>query len=550
MKKIFLLSIIFLFLLISISYAEINISGCPSNLFNTSNMIITECSPDPLADQRNCSKLIDFNLTFADNVWQTELASPIPPNDGIAVLEPATSGETISFSTFEMYIVPHPTDPQNPPRDFTLEAFKNGVWETILNITNFYNDTESCRGADSTIGLGVSNPLCNSYPVTVFDAEKIRLNVTEVECAPPCSNQHLIISEIMACGTPVEACEFPLLFCDRFNYIAPISTRGWLAQEGGGIINTSFTPIDETLLLQGTNRLFPSHLTDAFPTSYRPDSGTAFTQHFMSPVFSTEFELTISNETDNEFRYASYEKQFRTAYILRGLVNNDGNITWFFANQTQPSLTWETICENCSQAGELLTLKINSFFAQRDEFPFNSSVDVDTTTLYVNGKDLGSINIFLSPVNFIAQYDIIKIEDANFTVDDYFVMVGTDKLTATHTNYYNDIFDNRSVIVTDYGGGTGDFAEAVSTIWDDMGLKSAASKIMTGIFLMFFLALIMFGVSMKSGNPVSARVIMIIELFFMIFLTYIKLLPLWIPFVVVIVTAVLGGLAIKMGTET
>ena len=129
-------------------------------------------------------------------------------------------------------------------------------------------------------------------------------------------------------------------------------------------------------------------------------------------------------------------------------------------------------------------------------------------------------------------------------------MVGTDKDVSNFDGYFTDFFDNRSDEITAYEGGTGDMAEAISTIWDDFGLKSQASKIMAGLFLMFLLAIVMFGLALSQHIQLSPAVLIVVQLFFMILLTYIKLLPIWLPFVVIIVTAGIGAVVFKMGTAT
>lgn len=368
---------------------------------------------------------------------------------------------------------------------------------------------------------------------------------------------------IIICGgestAPVIKCDFPSLFCDDFNYDVPMAQRNWIIQLGGGVVNNSFIPINNKLTLTNTQNIFPYHETDAFETSYRPDSGSIFTRHIYSPIFSSEFTLVFHNETDNEFFYTASEKQTITAYSIKADTivkennsNASGNMNWYYLNQTQPSTQWVILCGNCTLTDNNISIKINSLFQQREVYPFNSSIDDDEIRIYADGVLIGIIEDYLDDrTTYLSQYEFGKLSDGNYTIDNYYVMAGTDKDVSTFEQYFTDFFINDTAEEIILGSGeSGDMATALGTIWDDMGLKSTGSRVMSGLFLMFFLALIMFGMAMKMGQPLSATVLIIVELFFMILLTYVKLLPIWLPFVIVLVAAGIGAAAIKMGTQT
>jgi hypothetical protein len=353
-------------------------------------------------------------------------------------------------------------------------------------------------------------------------------------------------------------CNFPSLFCDDFNYVSAMSGQGWLVQLGAGQINDSFTPVDNRLQLTTSQFISPYHETEAFETSYRPDSGSRFTKHIHSPIFSSQFYLNITNQTDGGFKYAAYQIQNIPAYIIKGEVdtvgNSSGNVNWFYVNETQPSVVWKNLCSNCTLTRDNVFIKINSLFTHREEFPFNSSISDDEILVYADNVLIGTIENYIdSRTLYISQYEFIKEDDYEFFVDDYYVMVGTDITTPTFEQYYEDYFIDTDVIneTIDYGQeGTGDMAEALATIWDDMGLLSIASRIMTGLFLMFLLALIMFGMALKTDHPLSPAVLIVVEMFFMVLLVYIKLLPIWLPFVIVLIAAGIGAAVIKLGTQT
>jgi len=363
------------------------------------------------------------------------------------------------------------------------------------------------------------------------------------------------------------SCDFPTLFCDDFNYDVPLmsnTNNRWFIQLGGGSMNATFTPTDNELQLINPQKFMSAyHETDVFDTSYQPDSGSAFTRHFYSPVFSSEFLLDFANTTnsDNIFEYASYEKQTIVAYIIKAeidrnttddyLGNTSGDMNWYFANQTQPSVTWDLICGNCTSTDIPTVIKINSLFQQRDNFPFNSSIEDDEIRIYADGVLIGTVEDYLDArTEYIMQYEIIKFDVGNFTIDDYYIMVGTDKDVSTFEQYYTDFFINETVEEVILGTGeTGDMATALGTIWDDFGLKSVASRLMAGMFLLFLLAIVMFGASISMHTHLSPTVLIVVELFFIILLTYIKLLPIWLPFVIVLIGAGVGAIVFKMGTS-
>lgn len=358
-----------------------------------------------------------------------------------------------------------------------------------------------------------------------------------------------------------QSCDFPTLFCDNFDYNIPLMSNTenrWLIQLGAGQMNNTFAPIDNKLALTNLQNIFPFHATEPFDVSYRPDSGSRFTKHFLSPVFSSEFTLNFANVSDNQFFYSAFELQFKTAYSIKaeistdGVGNSSGNMNWFYLNESQPSTNWKTLCFNCTNAEDDIFIKINSFFQQREDFPFNSSVDDDEIRIFANNILLGTIEDYLDPrVIGLKQYEFGKLSNSNYTIDDYFVMVGTDTQTSTFEQYFTDKFINDTVLIDDVPDGEiGDMAVAINTIWDDMGLQSVASKLTAGLFLMFFLAMLMVGMAFKTNHPISARVIIVVELFFMILLVFVKLLPIWLPFVIVIIAAGIGAFVAKLGTQT
>lgn len=353
------------------------------------------------------------------------------------------------------------------------------------------------------------------------------------------------------------ACDFPSLFCDDFNYITSMqSTKGWFVRNNDRSLDSAFTPISNELnLRQGSTFKAPSHTTGTFPVDYRTTATTRRITSKFSPIFSTEFELNFANNTNNVLEFEASSEENQGGYVIRSEVNNNGNASgnmdWFYLNNSASGLEYIKLCGNCTLTETDLNIKINTFFSHRAIFPFNATIPQDTINVYSNNILLGTFNTFITTTDYLGFYAITKFSRANFTIDNYVVMAGVDKNVDLSILGFLPLFDEETIEDTFIEGtGTGDMADALNTIWDDMGLQSVTSKLMAGMFLMFFLALLMVGMAFKTNHPISARVIIIVELFFMILLVFVKLLPIWLPFILVIIAAGIGAVVVKLGTQT
>jgi len=130
-------------------------------------------------------------------------------------------------------------------------------------------------------------------------------------------------------------------------------------------------------------------------------------------------------------------------------------------------------------------------------------------------------------------------------------MIGTDKDTNTIDQYYTDLYINTTDDDFLLGEGeSGDLATAISSIWDDMGLRSLASRIITGLFLMFMLGIFYVGGSLSVKMHPSGIVLGILEILLLILLAYIGLLPYWILWVLVFVSALIGMITFVMMSKS
>ena len=241
-------------------------------------------------------------------------------------------------------------------------------------------------------------------------------------------------------GAGTSYCPAPLLFCDNFNYDEPMTDMNWIVYDSGLSVDDEFNPTDDELLLNQSYTYYqPYHETGAFPTSYVTSESTAITESFRSPVFSSEFDLKIYDYTAtsliNCFAYQTFSPASESVYSIAICPNE--SIYYYQSDD------YVNLCDSCFTKNIYHTIKINSFFAQEKFNPYNSSIPNNHVSLYVDDVLKGNSFNFINNESYALQkYSIIKNYNSNFSIDNYFVMVGTDKYTDTSIYYYENIFDN------------------------------------------------------------------------------------------------------------
>lgn len=343
----------------------------------------------------------------------------------------------------------------------------------------------------------------------------------------------------------VTECSFPSIFCDGFNYEIPVSTRGWTVYDESYAINDTFIPKDDKLSFQlADNYFLAQHSTDKFPVNYLSSSDTVITEDIYAPAMSVEFKLTVYNSST---ACHAYEAKSHASTEVYNLIFCPNESIYHLSNDAD---TYYPVCESCFHNGTEHKVKVNTFFKDSDAYGFNSSNVISYSALFIDGSmEAANIPFIDNSSIELGIYGHIQDYGVNSTVDDYYVMVGLDRFVDISKIYYTDYFDNLTSSSFTPGGTGQDMAVAVASIWSSMGLKSTTSRVIAGLGLMFILAIGIYGLSLGSHHPISASVIMIIEFFFMLLLTFIKLLPIWIPFVVVLLAVGIGALSIKMGTS-
>lgn len=347
------------------------------------------------------------------------------------------------------------------------------------------------------------------------------------------------------------SCEYPSIFCDDFNYVASMNTRGW-SVEIGTDIDSTYTPINNKLDLSiDDNSIITRHNTELFQTSYKLSASDIFTSHYYSPVFSSQFVLYFENSTNNIFEYQADQKYLQTGYVIRTEIdltgNSSGNMNWYYLNETNPNFVYVLICGNCTFSDTNLDIKISSFFKQRDNFPFNSTISTDIIKLYSNGDLLGEIDNFLfgDTIERLSRYHITKYNVGNFTIDNYYVMIGTDKNVATIENYYTDFFINITSTI-DSGVGDEDLTNRIANFWVSVGLKSSSSRYIFGLFVLSIILIsIAYEIASLGGGMASAIITGLAGLILIFLFTYIDLLPKWIIIIITIIAVAFFLVAFK-----
>lgn len=509
-----------------------------SVFFNTST--VDYCSDYTGANK--CANIFDANV---NTYWTTteDAAHDIPGYKPSMVFSKSDGG-TWDIGNLTVYVEFGVINGQKVPTKTAPNAFKiyfyyEGAWHEQLSVSNFSNDV--AQNCSTILNTNALNNFCGVSVQDAFGVSKIKINVSDVWNSTGATS-NMIFPELAACGEPAQVCDFPILFCDNFNYADGLYiTKGWSVFNADGSTDTDLTPTNDQLRLLEENVKTPSHETQPFNANYWLSGDTIETSSRYSPVFSSQFKINVSA---NNLTYTAGQDAGKDVYNVK-FVNTGSGLSIYVLNETRG---YRQICTNCIGAGDYVDIKINTYFKQRDVFPFNSTVSTDQVVIYANNTLIGNQNFIDSTADYLGYYQFGKTLKDNVSIDDYFVMVGTSKNSDTSLIYYFPLYDNTTSTETATGQ-TADLAPAVASIWKDMGLKSTASKVMAGLFLMFMLAIFYIVVMVQRGIEVKTIPLLVLEIFFMILLVYIKLLPIWIPIVIGIMGAGVAALIFKMSSS-
>lgn len=331
-------------------------------------------------------------------------------------------------------------------------------------------------------------------------------------------------------------CEYPAIFCDKFNYITPLYYKPeyrWTVFTGGSWIDEDFSPIDNELNLISGLYKKPQHTLGLFETNYPQSESQTMTSSEFAPVFSTEFELNLTNGT---MEYVAYDRLGRN--VLNLLINESGG-----------TLYASSVCDDIPSHTEVTTasvdkwtdVKISIYFEPDAVYAFNSTNADNYWTVYVDG--LSGEPLFTSDfcddgADNIETLYFEKSATSNYKIDEYYVMVGLDKEIDTIDYFYDPIYTYRNLTTIT---STGDLAQNIENIWATFGLKSALSKNIAALFLLFVILIGIYGLSISKGVMPHPTVIGLVMFFLMLMFSFMGLLSRWIPLLFAVMAAAFGA---------
>lgn len=506
-----------------------------SLFFNTT--YVEECSS--VEGTNTCNKLYDGNPTTTGE-WATkdDGSYNIPPNTPSVILARANN-LTWDFNAISVFL-PSITNPVFPiqggsPNSFTISFYYDNSWHELIAVHNFSNDIAENCSFDS---WNTNQVWCGTSNLSLYGVSKIKINISSLVNNNGSFN--MAFPEVAICGNPsIKSCNYPLLFCDDFNYDYPIILNNWLPQDSNGEIDTGLSPINDVLdFTSNSSYMTVSHevtntKTHWIDTATQESSDT-------SPVYSSEFYIKFYS---GNLRYVAGSTNDVLMYDFSFYPEN-GSI-YYASDDGSLNYCWNgTLVQ-----GQNYHVKINAFLTQRASMNYNDSVLIDHTNFYINGVKLCNITGYINKVENLKYFSFIKNADSNFILDNYYVMAGTSRTVDDSRLYFTDYFNNGTV-TTSTTKGSGDLAQNVYNLWDAIGLKSLASRVIFGIIVILVLISIYIGYSLIYHTPPSSTVIIIGTIFIVILEVYSKLLPKWIIFILILLLIIIALGVIWMRART
>jgi len=234
-------------------------------------------------------------------------------------------------------------------------------------------------------------------------------------------------------------CKEPLLFCDNFDYDNPLSKHDWIVFTEGDIVDSFYTPLNNQLNLIGDGELIkPFHNTGVFSVIYGITVNEIVYSSIYSPLFTSEFDLTIKD-------YGIYSLDSCTQYNVFGELNKEVYDFHFCPNGSimsgEPKGSIE-LCIDCFNANDTHSVRIATFFRNNSEFPFSSNNDINRVWLFVDVTTISdNISFINNDATTLKEYYIQKDINSRSIIDNYFVMIGNDKVIDTSTSFYEHFSD-------------------------------------------------------------------------------------------------------------
>lgn len=348
---------------------------------------------------------------------------------------------------------------------------------------------------------------------------------------------------------PIEE-PYHVLFSDNFNYYNSMyAQKGWLVYDNIGSIDTSYTPKENTLMMNEINSEYsPSIKLEPFNIVFEKNGYQyAILQTEYTPIMSIEYDFNtpfnvsdmfndcFSLITDSVKKIRNFEIVFCPNRIDTGMGEMDNII--LLRNGTD----YAGLSAGDFNNSIMNHVKLTAFFRNRDYFEFNSSINSNYFNLWVNDRQIYNpehtdFNIpFDSMItdssDSIKYIYLKKYIYANVTIDNFKVYLGTDSEYDNTQDYFTTpklkIFESEKNITIGTGKNT-DFATSFTSLYGMMGLKSETSRFMAGVIILFISMLLLSGIMMSYMKSINIVFLMIVAVIEVIFLTYVQLMPIWI----------------------
>lgn len=352
-------------------------------------------------------------------------------------------------------------------------------------------------------------------------------------------------------GISVGGCDFPLLFCDEFDYTTPLyTTKNWNIYNSDNSLNVNFAPDNNSVMWNATNPKKIEHDIESFPVNYSLGDSRTVTLSYFTPSFSNEFDILLYNDSNIFLDFYTEDTDGDECFRLRFTDVNDSYISLSYKNRTDNS--YKEIAQ--LTPNEYHTIKANARFSsvnKTDLFLFNTTYDENHILLYADSSELTNENDYFNAECDSIWYSRFIRQDSstNLRLDDYYMYAGFDKYTSTididRIDIEKDVY-NISVIYEE--GQLPDVSTSLEDFWRTTGFITDASKILLALVVMVIVALAVTGAFISAHIQPNFGVIAGIEILLAIFFTYMGLLPVWI--IIVLIMLGVGGSALYIKHQT
>lgn len=427
----------------------------------------------------------------------------------------------------------------------TLDSFKYGQ-----GYTSYANISLNCTDSDGDNHLTQGLVFYDSGAYEDYCVDSLQMG--EYTCSGgivdaniyDCSTEYgegFYCSQGRCIEATTSACEYPSLFCDDFNYAYDVSIKNWSASDSEYNF-ISLSPDGETLNLTGNTTEHLQHRIDNFNLQYIVNGYLYLILDMQyTPLMSADFEFIPTSNKGNMGSCMFYQGESLSNAEVFDFAFCMNDSSFYYKNGTGADdldqKNWVRSCSSCINDNSTNSFKVITKFKNRKYYKeFNSTFVNDTLTFYLNG-DLKGENIpvpsgqGVDATDSLRRFTFTKEDNITIGLDNYKVYTGDNSGFDTTQDYISSValtpYESPSN-VTIGTGQSNDFATAVSSIWYDFGLRSTASRVLFATLLMFFLALAYVLISMAWHYSPSPIVLLVLQIFAVIILTYVGLLPVWI----------------------